>query len=80
MQMLFAAMLIDAPHSTLEDRIVALDRIRVDHALALAANVLIDVVLDRTVVGELFADAPVPKRLIRHQVAFATDNEQRYLG
>jgi hypothetical protein len=56
MKVLLAAMLVDALHAALEDRVVALDCIRVDHALALAANVFIDVMLNRPMVGELFAD------------------------
>jgi hypothetical protein len=62
-------MLIDALHSALEDRAIALDRIRVDHAITLASNVFVDLVLDPAVAGELLADAFVPSRCIGQRSA-----------
>src|SRR3990167_6799902 len=52
MQMLFLAVLINALHPALENRIVALDCVRMD----IAANVLLGRVSDTPVTSELFAD------------------------
>ena len=53
--MLLAAMLVDAPHAALEDRVVALDGVGVDDA----ANIFIDAVIDGLVLPKLFAERTV---------------------
>jgi hypothetical protein len=69
-QMLLTAMLIDALHSALEDRIVALDRISVDVAVA---DIFVGAVLDGFVAGEPLTDVLVVTSLIGHQRGFAGD-------
>src|SRR5262245_37877210 len=46
-QMLFAAVLVDAFHAALEDRVVALDRVRVD----VAANIFLFFVMHPAIAG-----------------------------
>lgn len=74
--MLFRAVLIDALHPTLENRIVVLDRVAVDYRgvpIFGIAHVFIRRVLDRPVPGELLPDADVMPGLIGHEMAFLGD-------
>ena len=64
LQMLLAAMLVDATHPALEDRKEAFDRIGMDAA----ASVLAALVVDAQVVGEFLAGGLVPARLIGEEV------------
>ena len=55
MQVLLGVMLIDALHAAFEDRVVALDRVRVD----VATGPLKGRVLDRAVINKFLADGDV---------------------
>jgi len=79
-QVLFLAMLIDALHAALEDRIVAFNRIGMDRFdvqpvgfvdPSFVANVLIFAVRDRAVTGKFIANAVVVLGLIGHHGRFA---------
>jgi len=72
-QVLLAAMLIDALHAALEDRIVVLDGIGADDALALIAHIFIIAVLDGIVAREPPAYVVIMARFVGHQRAFAGD-------
>jgi hypothetical protein len=61
--MLLGAVLVDATHPALEDREVALNRVRVDAAVILA-DVLASRVRDRAMAGELLANLRVELALV----------------
>lgn len=67
MQMLLAAMLVDALKAALEDTVVAFQRVRI----GIATHVLFDAVIDRLVACEALADFLVVARLVRHQGGLA---------
>src|SRR3954470_12574807 len=69
MQVLLAAMLVDAFHAALEDREIAFDRVGAD----VAANMFFLAVIDSLMAGEFGTDCFVPRCLIRHQIALATN-------
>lgn len=78
MQVVLGAMLTDAAHAALEDRIEALNRVRVDfHPLTsgveFGATVFLDGMLDAALRGELGADLFVELSLIGHQRRFLGD-------
>lgn len=60
MQMLFGAMLVNALHAALEDRIVAFNRIRGDFA----PNVFVALVVHRFMAGEVLAHLIVPATFV----------------
>ena len=66
-QMLLAAMLVDAFHAALEDRIEALDRV----CVRLAANVLFGRMVDAIMANEAAARTIVVERFIGIEDAFA---------
>jgi hypothetical protein len=68
-QMLLAAMLVDALHPTFEDRIEAFDGIGVD----VAANVFLLTMVHALMAGELATNFKVLARLISHQRSFLGD-------
>jgi hypothetical protein len=71
--MLFAAMLVNALHSALEDAVVAFHCVRI-HLYArftIGVAVLAARVINNVMLGKLIAKLGVPLRLIRHDVAFA---------
>src|ERR1700685_519533 len=75
MQVLFAAMLVDALHAALEDAVVAFERVHVHIAVDVFALVVVDLLmLGNTETAAIF----VVSRRIRHQPAFlvhvATDD------
>ena len=70
-QMLFAAMLVDALHAALEDRIVALDRVGADNPVAVVPHIFVIAVGDGFVAGKLLADVLIVSGFIGHQRAFA---------
>src|ERR1700735_668047 len=59
-QMLFGAMLVDALHAALEDRIVALNRVRAD----VSPSIFISTMVDRIVAQKVSADLLIPAALI----------------
>ena len=58
--MLLRAMLIDALHAALEDRIVAFHRVRGDDLFALAAHVFLASVVNAVMAGKLAILVHVP--------------------
>lgn len=70
--MLFAAMLVNALHATLENAVVALNRVRIDGNASLAVYVTIFVaaMVDRVMLGELVAQLGIALGLVRHHMAF----------
>src|SRR6185437_11804989 len=70
MQVLLAAMLVDALHAAFEDAVVAFNRVGVDVAVA---NVFVCGVLYRAVARKLLADADIMPGFVRHQMAFLGD-------
>src|ERR1700722_12849933 len=60
---------LDALHAALEDRIVALNRVRGD----LAANIFLFAVVDRIMAREVAARLFVLRGLVGHQASFAAD-------
>src|SRR6266446_2800006 len=78
-QVLFFAMLVDAFHAALEDRIEAFNRIGVD----VAANVFLLTVVDGFVAGKLRTNLKILTSLVGHQGGFFRDvgaNDRRNLG
>lgn len=69
MQMVFAAMLIDALHAALEDREEAFDGVGVD----VAANVFVLGMRDEFMRGEILAGATIDTALVGHERAFLGD-------
>src|SRR3981081_1589229 len=67
MQMLLFAMLVDAFHAALEDRIVAANRVRGD----ITPDVFLDAMVHRFMARKLFANRLVELRFIGHQRGFA---------
>src|SRR5579863_9689983 len=74
-QVLFLAMLIDALHAALEDRIVAFGGVGVGveagHAVGVA--VFVAAMIDGRMVGELAANLGVMRRFVGHKVRLARD-------
>jgi hypothetical protein len=72
-QVLLAAMLVNAFHAALEDAVEALNRIRVDRnaRLAVRVAVFLPAMVNSVMLGELTAQLGVTFGLIRHHVAFA---------
>ena len=68
-QMLLFAVLVDAFHATLENRVVALDGVGVD----VAANVFVNGVVDGFMAGKFPSDPRVPTGIVRHQRRVALD-------
>jgi len=72
-QMLLFAMLVDAFHAALEDRIVSLDGVGRDYPLTIVANIFIDTMLDGFMAGESLTDVLIMASLIGHQRSLASD-------
>src|SRR5262249_49245873 len=86
-QMLFATMLVDADHATLEKTVVAFDGIGADGDAGLAVNVGVFLarVIDNVMLGELATKALIAASPIRHKMAFAPrgfsdDRDNLFLG
>jgi len=71
-QVLLAAVLIDALHAALEDGEVAFDRVRVD-GLVVAVHVLACAVMNEIMTREVSGKLGVLRRLIRHDVRLLGD-------
>src|ERR1051325_3341785 len=77
--MLLAAMLIDAFHAALEDRIVVLCRVR----MGITTNVFLVLVDNRTVARKFLSDLSVVCAFVGHQRGFPRDvcaNYRRDMG
>ena len=75
MQMLFAAMLINAFHASLEYAAIAFNRVCMNLCArrAVSVAVLATRVIDRVVIRELISELGVTRGLIGHDVAFAVN-------
>ena len=78
-QVLFLAVLISAFHAAFEDRVVALDRVRVN----VAAHVFVFAVIDGVVARKFAADLAIVGCFIGHEGSFVRDvrlNDRRNVG
>ena len=75
MQVLLAAMLINAFHAALEDAVISFDQVSMNLCTgeAVIVPVLAARVINCVVIGELIAKLRVARRLIGHDVAFAVN-------
>lgn len=81
MQMLLAAMLVDALHAALEDREIAFNRVRMDHERFAArqapnvrvTNIFLVTMVDREMCAELCADLGVETGLVGHELGLTRD-------
>jgi hypothetical protein len=71
----FAAMLVDAFHTALENRVIAFDGVRIylPTRRAVRVSIFLAGVIHYAVRGKLFADALVSASLVGHQMAFAVN-------
>src|SRR5207248_11749774 len=72
-QVLLGAMLINALHAALEDRIEAFDGIGMNGALALVPDVFLIGVTNGVMTGKFLAYATIQGSLIGHDLGFARD-------
>jgi hypothetical protein len=69
MQVLFLAVLIDALHAALKDRILAFNRVRGD----IAASIFLPAMIDRAMLGIFAANFLIVAGFVRMKAAFAAD-------
>ena len=73
MEVLLGAVLVNAFHAALEDRIVTLNRVRADDLIALATNIFLALVVHGVMAGELLTDRAVRNPFVRHHRGFTRE-------